>query len=308
MNNKLEYSNIIKTEAKRLGFVDCGISKVQYLKNEEIYLKEWLDKDMHGEMKYMENHFEKRLDPSKLVEGAKSIISVLFNYYSSENQKDTDAPKISKYAYGKDYHHIIKNKLNKLLHFINSNITKVNGRYFTDSAPVLERVWAKEAGLGWIGKNSLLINKKYGSFCFIGELIIDIELEYDKPIKDYCGTCNKCVESCPVNAIIKPFVVDASKCISYFTIEKKGNIPDNMKGKFNNWIFGCDICQNVCPWNKKLETNYENAFIPKQEMLKMTKNDWYNLTQEKFNLLFKDSPIQRTKYSGLKRNIEFIRE
>lgn len=259
-------------------------------------------------MGYMQNYFDKRLDPRLLVPGAKSIVSLLLNYYPAETQTDTTAPKISKYAYGKDYHFVIKEKLNLLLEFIKENIGEVDGRVFVDSAPVMDKAWAKKSGLGWIGKNSNLINKSSGSFHFIAELIIDLELQYDNAIKDYCGTCTRCIDACPTEAIIAPYVVDGSKCISYFTIELKENIPTDYKGKFDNWMFGCDICQDVCPWNSFSKPTQEPHFQPNKELLGITNQEWQELTEETFKRVFKDSPVKRTKFSGLKRNINFIRE
>ncbi|MDP6909151.1 MAG: tRNA epoxyqueuosine(34) reductase QueG, partial [Flavobacteriales bacterium] len=248
----MQHSNeyLIKQEAERLGFLQCGISKAEFLDKEAPRLERWLNANMHGEMGYMANHFDKRLDPTELVEGAKTVISVLLNYFPSETQKDTEAPKISKYAYGNDYHHVIKRKLQKLVEFINEEIGEVEGRAFTDSAPVLDKAWAARSGLGWVGKNANLIHPKKGSFFFIGELILDMELEPDQHIQDHCGTCTACIDACPTEAIVEPYVVDGSKCISYFTIELKDAIPTEMKGKFENWAFGCDICQDMCPWNR----------------------------------------------------------
>jgi epoxyqueuosine reductase len=298
---------LIKSESKRLGFDYCGISKAMFLEEEAPRLENWLNKNMHGQMSYMQNYFDKRLDPRLLVPGAKSVISLLLNYYPSEKQQDETAPKISKYAYGEDYHFVIKEKLNELLHFIKENIGDVDGRVFVDSAPVMDKAWAKKSGLGWIGKNSNLINKHNGSFFFIAELIIDLELEYDTAIKDYCGTCTKCIDACPTNAIAEPYVVDGSKCISYFTIELKEAIPNEMKGKFDNWMFGCDVCQDVCPWNSFSTPHNEKQFMPNAELLAMTNKDWQELTEETFKRIFKNSAVKRTKYSGLKRNIEFLK-
>lgn len=254
----------------------------------------------------MENYFDKRLDPRLLVDGAKSVVSLLLNYYPHVSQTDSQAPKISKYAYGKDYHFVIKDKLKLLTDFIRKNIGDVNGRAFVDSAPVMDKAWAKKSGLGWIGKNNNLINKQSGSYFFIAELIIDLELEYDGPIADYCGTCTRCIDACPTNAIVQPYVVDGSKCISYFTIELKENIPVEMKGKFENWAFGCDVCQDVCPWNRFSSPHNEPMFSPKKELIDMSKNDWEEITEDIFNKLFFDSPLQRPGYKGLKRNIDFL--
>jgi len=305
-NNKLNHSEMIKAEAKRIGFAACGISQANFLHEDALHLNNWLKQGKHGQMHYMENHFEKRVDPRLLVEGARSVISVLLNYYTKETQKDKDAPKISKYAYGKDYHFVLKDKLKKLLKFIKKNISAVNGHVFVDTAPVLEKSLVKNAGLGWIGKSSILISKEFGSFIFIGELIIDLELEYDQPIKDFCGTCTRCIDDCPTNAIVKPYIVDGSKCISFFTIELKGKIPPEMKGKFNNWIFGCDICQNVCPWNKNAVPHNESSFDPPVELINMTKDEWYEITEDRYKKIFKNSAVKRTTFKGLKRNLEFL--
>lgn len=290
-----------------MGFDYCGISKADFLEEEAPRLENWLNKNMHGQMSYMQNHFDKRLDPRILVPGAKSVISMLLNYYPSEEQQDETAPKISKYAYGTDYHFVIKEKLNLLLEFIKANIGDVDGRAFVDSAPVMDKAWAKKSGLGWIGKHSNLINKNSGSFFFIAELIVDLDLEYDGPIKDYCGTCTKCIDACPTKAIVGPNIVDGSKCISYFTIELKENIPNDVKGKFDNWAFGCDVCQDVCPWNRFAKPHSENHFKANDELLQLSKNDWEEITEETFKRVFKGSAVKRTKFSGLKRNIEFLK-
>jgi epoxyqueuosine reductase len=301
-----EHTAIVKFEAKRLGFDYCGISKAEFLEEEAPRLEAWLKNKMHGEMKYMENHFDMRLDPRKLVPGAKSVVSLLLNYFPSEKQ-DSTAPKISKYAYGEDYHHVIKRKLKELLNSLQEKIGKeVGGRVFVDSAPVLDKAWAKKSGLGWIGKNSNLINKQSGSFYFIAELITDLELIADHATGDFCGTCTRCIDACPTEAIVNPYIVDGSKCISYFTIELKGNIPAEMKGKFENWTFGCDICQDVCPWNRFSKPHHENSFLPKKELLEMNKKEWTEITEEVFQQLFKNSAVKRTKYEGLKRNIRFL--
>ena len=308
INNKTKYTKLINTDAKRLGFLSCGISKAGFLENEAPRLEQWLNKNMHGEMHYMENHFDKRLDPTKLVEGSKSVISLLLNYYPSQTQEGENIPKISKYAYGTDYHFVIKDKLKHLLHFIQDEIGEVHGRAFVDSAPVLDKAWAAKSGLGWIGKHSNLLTQQVGSFYFIAELIIDLELDCDTPITDHCGTCTACIDACPTQAITEPYVVDGSKCISYFTIELKENIPTEFKGQFDNWMFGCDVCQDVCPWNRFSKSHNEPLFNPHPELLSMTKNDWEDITQETFNKVFKKSAVKRTKFSGLKRNIEFIKE
>lgn len=264
------YTKIIKSEAKKLGFLSCGISEAGFLEKEAPRLENWLNQNRHGEMKYMENHFDKRLNPTLLVDDAKSVISLLLNYYPSEKQNG-ESYKISKYAYGEDYHFIIKDKLKQLLQFIQTEIGEVNGRVFVDSAPVLDKAWAAKSGLGWIGKNSNLITQKTGSFYFIAELIIDLELEYDNPVTDHCGTCTACIDACPTEAIVAPYVVDGSKCISYFTIELKENIPAEMKGKFDDWMFGCDICQDICPWNRFSKPHSEPLFSPNPELLAFSK-------------------------------------
>jgi epoxyqueuosine reductase len=307
MSQPNNYTQLIKSEATRLGFEYCGISKADFLEEEAPRLENWLNNNMHGQMSYMANHFDKRLDPRLLVPGAKSVVSLLLNYYPSQKQKDETAPKISKYAYGRDYHDVIKEKLNALLEFIRENIGEVDGRAFVDSAPILDKAWAKKGGLGWVGKNSNLINKNSGSFFFIAELIIDLELEYDGAVKDYCGSCTRCIDACPTDAIVAPYIVDGSKCISYFTIELKENIPNDVKGKFNDWAFGCDVCQDVCPWNRFSKPHSEAHFKANEELLGMTKTDWEEITEETFKRVFKNSAVKRTKYSGLKRNIAFLK-
>jgi len=290
-----------------LGFEFCGIAKVQKLDDDAYRLEQWLNKGMHGSMKYMENHFELRVDPQKLVPGAKSVITLMINYFPSEKQ-NKNSPKISAYAYGKDYHEVIRNKLQSFLKILRETIGEVNGRGFVDSAPVLERSWAQRSGLGWIGKNGNLITKESGSFYFIATLITDLELEYDDPFaKDYCGTCTKCIDSCPTDAILPDKVVDGSKCISYFTIElKEMTIPAEMHGKFDNWMFGCDTCQDVCPWNRFSKGTDETAFTPVPELINFSLHDWEDLTEESFKRIFKDSPIRRSKFSGIKRNLKFL--
>jgi len=304
---KNQNTQLIKTDAKRLGFLSCGISKAEFLVEEAPRLEAWLSKKMHGEMSYMENHFDKRLDPTKLVEGSKSVISLLLNYYPSTEQEDKTAPKISKYAYGNDYHHVIKSKLKELTYFIQDKIGDVHGRAFVDSAPVMDKAWAAKSGLGWIGKHSNLLTQQVGSFYFIAELIIDLDLEYDRPVTDHCGTCTACIDACPTQAITEPYVVDGSKCISYFTIELKENIPTEFKGQFDDWMFGCDVCQDVCPWNKFSKPHNEPLFNPNPGLLSMTKKDWEEITEDVFNKVFQKSPVKRTKFSGLKRNIEFLK-
>jgi epoxyqueuosine reductase len=300
------YTHFIKSKAAGLGFSFCGISKAEFLEEEATRVDAWLKRGYHGKMSYMENYFDKRLDPSLLVPGAKSVISVLYNYYPETDLAKEAAPKVAKYAYGEDYHFVIKEKLKTFLTSIQEEVGEVHGRAFVDSAPILERVWAKKSGLGWIGKNSLLLNREMGSFFFIAEFIIDLELEYDSPVKDYCGTCTACMDACPTDAITQPFVVDGSKCISYFTIELKEEIPTEVKGKFENWIFGCDICQDVCPWNRFSKPHSESRFKPHPDLEKMTQRDWQEITEDVFEKLFKKSAVKRTKLSGLKRNIKFV--
>ena len=306
INNKEKYSNFIKTESKKLGFLSCGISKAGFLEEEAPRLETWLNKNQHGEMKYMENHFDKRLNPTLLVDDAKSVISLLLNYYPSETQ-NADSYKISKYAYGQDYHFVIKEKLKELLNTIQTEIGDVSGRAFVDSAPVLDKAWAAKSGLGWIGKNSNLLTQQIGSFYFIAELVVDLDLDYDYATTDHCGTCTACIDSCPTEAIVAPYVVDGSKCISYFTIELKENIPSEMKGKMDDWIFGCDVCQDVCPWNKFSKAHDEPLFNPNPELLSFTKKDWEEITEDTFKKVFKNSAVKRTKLEGLTRNINFLK-
>ncbi len=306
INNKEKYSQLIKTEAKRLGFLYCGISKAGFLEEEAPRLENWLNQNRHGEMHYMENHFDKRLNPTLLVDGAKSVISLLLNYYPSEFQ-NTNSYKISKYAYGQDYHFVIKEKLKELLDTIQSQIGEVSGRAFVDSAPVLDKAWAAKSGLGWIGKNSNLLTQQVGSFYFIAELIVDLDLEYDHAVTDHCGTCTACIDACPTEAIVAPYIVDGSKCISYFTIELKENIPTDMNGKMDDWMFGCDVCQDVCPWNKFSKAHNEPLFKANLEILSFTKKDWEEITTEVFQKVFKNSAVKRTKVEGLKRNINFLK-
>jgi epoxyqueuosine reductase len=306
MGNTVQHTRIVKETASSLGFDFCGTAKVQRLDDDAQRLESWLNKGMHGSMKYMENYFELRVDPQKLVPGARSVITLLINYFPLKEQPE-EVPKISKYAYGKDYHDVIRNKLQTLLKSLHEKIGEVNGRGFVDSAPVLERTWAQRSGLGWIGKNGNLITKESGSFYFIATLITDLELEYDDPFaKDYCGTCTKCIDSCPTDAILPNKVVDGSKCISYFTIELKEMIPGEMHGKFDNWMFGCDTCQDVCPWNRFSKGTDETAFTPIREVLNFSLHDWEELTEESFKKIFKDSPIRRSKFDGIKRNLKFL--
>ncbi|MCG9791512.1 tRNA epoxyqueuosine(34) reductase QueG [Flavobacterium algicola] len=304
--SKSKNTQFIKSEATRLGFLACGISKSGFLEEEAPRLENWLNKNYNGQMSYMENHFDKRLDTTKLVEDSKSVISLLLNYYPENNQV-SDAYKVSKYAYGTDYHYVIKDKLNELLFSIQSQIGNINGRAFVDSAPVLDRAWAAKSGLGWVGKSGNLITQKVGSFYFIAELIIDLELDYDYATSDHCGSCTACLDACPTQAIVAPYVVDGSKCISYFTIELKDSIPIEMKGKFDDWAFGCDICQDVCPWNRFSKAHNEPLFDPNPKLLSMKKKEWEEITEETFNVIFKNSPIKRAKFNGLKRNITFLK-
>jgi|TARA_B110000459_G_scaffold139226_1_gene151854 epoxyqueuosine reductase len=306
LNYKSRHTNLIKKEAKRLGFLSCGISKAEFLEDEAPRLENWLNKNMHGEMSYMANHFDKRLDPTLLVPDSKSVVSLLLNYFPEETQTN-ETYKISKYAFGEDYHFVIKDKLKQLLNFIQNEIGEVHGRAFTDSAPVLDKAWAAKSGLGWIGKHSNLITKSNGSFYFIAELIIDLELDYDYAVTDHCGSCTACLDACPTQAITEPYVVDGSKCISYFTIELKNEIPSDMKGKFDDWMFGCDICQDVCPWNRFSKPHKEPLFNTSKELLTMSKKEWEEITEEVFQKTFEKSAVKRTKYSGLIRNINFLK-
>lgn len=304
--SRTKITQLIKEESTRLGFIHCGISKADFLEEEAPHLEKWLAQNYHGKMRYMERWFDKRLDPRKLVPGAKSVVSLLLNYFPDEKQ-NTNSYKISKYAYGRDYHLVIKEKLKLLSQIIRDHIGDVNGRAFVDSAPVLDRAWARKSGLGWIGKNSNLIHPKAGSFFFIAELIIDLELDYDAPMKDYCGTCTRCMDACPTSAIVAPQIVDGNKCISYFTIELKENIPVEFKDKMKDWMFGCDVCQDVCPWNRFSHPHQEVAFSAKKELLNMNNNDWEEISEEVFEKVFHDSPLQRTGYSGIKRNLDFLK-
>ncbi|MDQ6902506.1 MAG: tRNA epoxyqueuosine(34) reductase QueG [Bacteroidota bacterium] len=302
-----KYSLLIKQIAKDLGFDYCGIAKAQKLDEDAHRLENWLNKGYQGKMNYMNNYFDLRIDPTKLVPGAKSVITLLLNYFPAARQ-NTEAPQVSTYAYGNDYHEVIRQKLKSFLQSIKENIGDVHGRGFTDSAPVLERSWAQKSGLGWVGKNGNLITKNNGSFFFIATLIVDLELETDQPfVKDFCGTCTKCIDNCPTDAILPDKVIDGSKCISYFTIELKDLlIPDNVKGKFENKMFGCDVCQDVCPWNRFSSPTNEIAFTPTREILDFSKNDWEELTEESFKIIFKNSPLKRAKFEGIKRNLKFI--
>ena len=302
-------AEIIIAKATELGFMECGISPANFLAKDKDRLLKWLANEMHGEMAYMSNHLEKRLDPRLLVDNAKSVISVLLNYFPSEKQADPDAPVLSKYAFGTDYHFVMKDKLGELMKFIQSEIAPCEGRFFVDSAPVLDRAWAARAGLGWIGKNTNLISTEHGSFFFIGELIIDLELPVgDKVVRDHCGNCTRCIDACPTHAIVAPYVLDARRCISYQTIENRGGIDPELKGKFENRVFGCDICQDVCPWNLKSETHHEPAFSPDFKLMNLRKSDWDGMDKPTFNALFRNSAVKRTRFEGLKRNLKFLEE
>lgn len=306
--NSAQQTHLVKSLAAELGFSYCGISKAEFLADEAPRLEEWLRRSYQGKMSYLENYFDKRLDPTLLVPGAKSVISLMYNYFPEKDLPTDNSFKIAKYAYGEDYHFVVKDKLKTLFDKLQEQVGAIEGRVFVDSAPVMERAWAKRSGLGWIGKNSLLLNKNSGSFFFLAEIILDLELEYDGPIKDYCGTCTACMDACPTDAIPEPYVVDGSKCISYFTIELKEEIPVAVKGKFENWIFGCDICQDVCPWNRFSKPHHEPRFNASAELQSMTQADWKEITEEVFQKVFKDSPVKRTKLEGLKRNIRFVTE
>ncbi|MEQ9285891.1 MAG: tRNA epoxyqueuosine(34) reductase QueG [Cyclobacteriaceae bacterium] len=305
---RLHHTQFIMQTARELGFDFCGISKAGFLEEEAPRLEKWLNQNMHGQMHYMANHFDKRLDPTKLVEGAKSVVSLVYNYYPKTDLTNETGYKMAKYTYGKDYHFVVKDKLKTFYNKICEEVGEVNGRVFVDSAPVHERAWAAKSGIGWVGKNSLLLNKNQGSFFFLAELILDLDLEYDIPVTDHCGTCTACMDACPTEAIPEPYVVDGSRCISYFTIELKENIPPEFKGKFEDWIFGCDICQDVCPWNRFSKPHQEPEFDPHPDLAGMTKRDWEEITEEVFQKIFKKSAVKRTKFSGLKRNIGFVKE
>lgn len=305
---RFQYTHLVKSLAAELGFSYCGISKAEFLKDEAPQLEEWLKRGYQGKMSYLENYFDKRLDPTLLVPGAKSVISLLYNYYPEKDLATENDLKIAKYAYGEDYHFVVKDKLKILFERLQEQVGDIQGRVFVDSAPVMERAWAKKSGLGWVGKNSLLLNKTSGSFFFLAEIILDLEFEYDGPVKDYCGTCTACMDACPTDAIAEPYVVDGSKCISYFTIELKEEIPTSVKGKFENWIFGCDICQDVCPWNRFSKPHQEARFNSNPQLSSMTEQDWREITEDVFQNVFKNSPVKRTKLEGLKRNIRFVTE
>lgn len=305
--DKMQLTHSFKQKARSLGFSFVGFARSEELTEEGRRLEAWLHKGYQGKMQYLENHFEKRINPSLLVEGTKSVITLLYNYYNPTLQTDPEAPKISMYAYGADYHDVIRKKLNELLEFLRQEVGQIQGRGFVDSAPIMEREWAKRSGLGWIGKHTLLINKQKGSYFFLSELLVDIDFVYDSPIKDYCGTCTRCIDACPTQAIHpQGFTIDASLCISYFTIEYKEELPVEMREQFDNWMFGCDICQRVCPWNRFAEAHQEPEFLPSPALLGMNTKDWQALSEETFQVLFKRSPVKRTKYAGLTRNIKFL--
>ncbi|MCS6933945.1 MAG: tRNA epoxyqueuosine(34) reductase QueG [Chitinophagales bacterium] len=307
--NKIRLTQCIKDEALRLGFDACGIAKAEKLDKEALWLEQWLNQNQHGAMKYMENYFDKRIDPRLLVEGARSVISLACNYYTDAKQADPKAPKIAMYALGKDYHEVVKEKTEKLLSYIRSIAGNINARCFVDSAPVMEKAWAVRSGIGWIGKNSNILSKRRGSYFFLAEIITDLELHYDSPVKDYCGRCTRCIDACPTGAIEKPYSVNASRCISYFTIEWRGDtIPDELKGKFENWMFGCDICQQVCPINAQAKPHNEPELSPLPALLQMTADDWKQLNEETYRLITRRSPLKRAKFKGIKRNITFLQQ
>ena len=303
---KKRNSQLVKRIAKEIGFSSCGISKARFLHEEEKKFEDWLKQGYQGSMSYLERNFDKRLDPTKLVPGAKSVISLSYNYFPPKKLISENNFIISKYAYGRDYHKVVRNKLKKLFTKIRDKIGEVEGRVFVDSAPIHERAWAKLSGVGWIGKNSLLINKNQGSYFFLAEIICDLDLEYDEPVLNRCGNCTRCIDACPTDAITQAQVIDANKCISYLTIENKEKIPKELRGSINNSIFGCDICQDVCPWNKKSVPHNEKEFIPKKELRDLKKKDWIELTEDTFNKIFEGSAVKRTKFQGLKRNIKAV--
>ncbi len=306
-NEKQKNSALIKSRARSLGFLDCGISRAEFLDKESEQLKQWLNEGRHGHMQYMENYFDKRTDPTRLIDDAKSVISVIMNYFP-EKQQRTDTYQIAKYAYGKDYHFVMKHMLKDLLKFIREEIAEVNGRPFVDSAPVMDKIWAQKGGLGWLGKNTNLISQKYGSFILIGELIIDLELEYDEPVKDYCGNCRRCIDTCPTGALTEPYKIDASRCLSYLTIEHKKEIPQAFKGQHEDWIFGCDICQDVCPWTRKSRPHTHEDLKPHPDLLYLSRSEWENLSREHFKTMLKNSAVKRIKYEGLMNNINFLKD
>ncbi len=301
-----ERTHVLKRLAAELGFMYCGVSKAGPLDDEARKLEQWLNKGMHGRMRYMENYFDKRINPTLLVDGAKSVVTLLFNYYTPEKQNDTEAPKLSRYAYGEDYHKVVKQKLFELMQRVEEQIGSIAGRAFVDSAPVMDKAWAVRSGAGWMGKNTNVIRPQTGSWFFIAELIIDLELEADGPIKDYCGTCTRCIEACPTDALT-PYQIDASRCISYLTIELRDAIPDSFKGKMDNWMFGCDVCQEVCPWNRFAEKHTEPAFEPHPDLLNLTKDDWEDLSHDIFTRVLGKSAVERVGYDGIKRTINFLK-
>ena len=304
----MNYSQLIKQKAEKFGFQSCGISKAEFLEEEAPRLEAWLNKGYHGEMKYMENHFDKRLNPTLLVDGAKSVISLSYNYFPKVKIDEINNFKISKYAYGEDYHEVIKDILKEMVAELQEEIGEFGFRVFVDSAPVLEKAWARKSGLGWVGKNANLITKKHGSFYFLAEIICDLELEYDLAVADHCGSCRACIDACPTQAIVSDRIVDGSKCISYATIELKNEIPDYFNGKMDDWMFGCDVCQDVCPWNRFSAPTLQEKFAPNFQKLNFRKNEWKELTQELFSEIFKKSAVKRTKFSGLMRNISFLQK
>lgn len=309
MTTAEKHAQLLKSTAKRLGFDFCGIAKAEFLESEAPRLEDWLNRNYQGKMAYLANHFDKRLDPTKLVDGAKTVVSLVYNYYPEKQlPHQPEDIKLAKYAYGADYHDVIKAKLTEFLEVLREEVGEINGRSFVDSAPIMERQWAQRAGLGWIGKNSLLLNREMGSFFFLAELIIDLEATPDSPLaKDYCGTCTACIDACPTDAIVQPEVIDASKCISYLTIELKEAIPDEFAGKMENWVFGCDICQDVCPWNRFSRPHQEPAFQLNEELAMFTNREWMELTEETFLRVFSKSAVKRTKFSGIKRNVDFLK-
>ena len=302
----MNYSQLIKQKAEKFGFQSCGISKAEFLEEEAPRLEAWLNKGYHGEMQYMENHFDKRLDPALLVDGAKSVISLSYNYFPKVKIDEINNFKISKYAYGEDYHEVIKDILKEMVTELQEEIGEFGFRVFVDSAPVLEKAWARKSGLGWVGKNANLITKKHGSFYFLAEIICDLELDYDLAVTDHCGSCRACIDACPTQAIVSDRIVDGSKCICYATIELKNEIPDYFNGKMDDWIFGCDVCQDVGPWNRFSAPTLQEKFAPNFQKLNFRKNEWKELTQELFSEIFKKSAVKRTKFSGLMRNISFL--
>ena len=306
MLQTINHTKIIKQKAEKFGFQSCGISKAEFLEEDAPRLEAWLNKGYHGEMNYMENHFDKRLNPTLLVDGAKSVISLSYNYFPKVKIDEINNFKISKYAYGEDYHEVIKDILKEMVAELQEEIGEFGFRVFVDSAPVLEKAWARKSGLGWVGKNANLITKKHGSFYFLAEIICDLELEYDLAVTDHCGSCRACIDACPTQAIVSDRIVDGSKCISYATIELKNEIPDYFNGKMDDWIFGCDVCQDVCPWNRFSAPTLQEKFAPNFQKLNFRKNEWKELTQELFSEIFKKSAVKRTKFSGLMRNISFL--